>query len=194
MFIGDLSQADAALISAHAKIASGILEFGVGGSTQLFAANARDIAVIVSVDTSQEWIDKTIYHLQELGCKTPVRFIKYEEFTGAGTYGLIYNDGAYNLREEFARKYWGCLHDNGRLMIHDTRRGYEASWVSRFIADHWSTISNVAINAADSNMTIITKCSEVKYSNWNVGKPKWQVDGINKPDDWVSTLRELEEG
>ena len=55
-YIGDISKADALVLKELAENATAILEFGCGASTQVMSVYTKNR--IISIDTSQEWIDK----------------------------------------------------------------------------------------------------------------------------------------
>ena len=74
-FIGDLSTQDAAVLATMAQGAR-VLEFGAGGSTQIFAAVADGC---VSMETDGDWISRTQRNLLRLDLPIErVRFMHYD--------------------------------------------------------------------------------------------------------------------
>jgi predicted O-methyltransferase YrrM len=176
-FVGDLSQNDAIVLSRLGDQFKKILEFGVGGSTQIFAQCEPDI--LHCIDTEQYWIDRTEKNLHRLsydGWKRPNFSIYSEELPSPGQmYNLIFVDGVPEKRLEFAMKAWPALESGGVMVFHDTRRFEyfkEAAWVMQ---SFFGEIRNVAVNPSSSNLTVIHKGKLLQYENWNLneGKPMW---------------------
>jgi precorrin-6B methylase 2 len=172
-FVGDLSTADAEVLHSLGSNSDRILEFGVGGSTQIFAQCHPD--TLVSVETDPAWIERTKANLARIeGNYTPPSFVPYDLFTG-GTFDLIFVDGVPDKRLDFAIKTWPTLRVGGRMVFHDTRRFEyfrEAAWVAQ---SFFNEIRRMEINAGNSNLTIIEKGPVLSYENWNLteGKPMW---------------------
>jgi len=172
-YIGDLSRADATLLAHLARDAGNILEFGVGASTQLFAAYGAQR--VTSVDTSAEWIAKTKRNLAMLGIERPVRFVLYDEFEPVERFDLVFVDGLNELRLPFAFRTWSALAPGGRMAFHDTRRSEahgaaETSDVSNVCSVaqlHWLEIRRIDVNRWRSNTTVITKRVPLVLENWN---------------------------
>lgn len=180
-FIGDLSIQDANVLEHYSKDRR-VLEFGSGGSTQIFAQRAKSI---ISVETDPVWICKTQDNLKLLSNSTPVLFVPYHSFTNEGQFDLIFVDGVPDKRLEFAQNAWRCLRPNGVMIFHDTRRFEyfkEAAWM---LQTYFSEIGRVEINFQNSNMTVIQKRENpLFYVNWNVseGKPLWAYGAAERPD------------
>jgi len=172
-FVGDLSIDDATVLHRVGSYSNRILEFGVGGSTQIFAQTKPD--VLVSVDTDLTWIERTRFNLKLIdGEITQPHFVPYDLFMG-GSFDLIFVDGVPDKRLDFAMKVWPMLSEYGAMIFHDTRRiEYlrEATWVVQSFFDE---VRYVSINESDSNLTIIEKGPSLPYENWNEteGKPAW---------------------
>lgn len=164
-FKGDLSKKDADVLKWCAENSSNVLEFGCGGSTQIIAAYLK--GSLLSVDTEQSWIDKTIQNLDRLGIKTPVSFEKYETFNYKGEYDFIFVDGLWERRLSFANRTWKNLKLNGIMVFHDTRRQKDIDNVSSFLKEHWLEVGTVYINKDNSNITVIQKKEYTPYENWN---------------------------
>ena len=180
-FIGDLSIEDAWSLADMAQ-GRRVLEFGSGGSTQIFAQVAK---LVTSVETDPTWIARTKDNLALLGEHAPVEFVPFDLFTCRAEYDVIFVDGVPDKRLEFAQATWPCLSKGGSMIFHDTRRFEyfrEAAWVMQL---HFSEISTVLINENDSNLTLIGKRDEpLHYVNWNdvEGKPLWAYGKADRPE------------
>lgn len=180
-FIGDLSNSDARTLYEVARHKS-VLEFGVGGSTQLFAQSA---ASVVSVDTDPVWVKRTKDNLALLPEHTLVDFQEFDLFDYRGEYDVIFVDGTPDKRLEFAKAAWPCLKKNGTMIFHDTRRFEYFREVAWIVQLHFAEISSVDINKNDSNLSLIHKRVAPKhYENWNEveGKPLWAVGYGERPE------------
>lgn len=181
-FVGDLSVEDARVLSTNAYRAS-VLEFGVGGSTQIFAQQA---SFVVSVDTDAGWITRTKANLRLLSKTVPVAFHLYNAFEFNGTYDVVFVDGAPSKRLEFAEKAWKCVNPGGSMIFHDTRRFEyfrEAAWIAQL---HFSEVQNMDVNVMDSNLTVVRKRrTPLHYVNWNYieGKPLWAYGAEERPEE-----------
>lgn len=183
IYIGDLSRADAAVLADFASKATvGILEFGVGASTQIFGSYAS--VKVVSVDSSKEWIRRTINNFALLGIPDTIEYHDFFQFlknkgvfkTIPPVYDLIFNDGDPFYRLQFAQLAWGLLAEGGNLLFHDTRKLEHVKDVARFFSENARTIGNIQTNVADSNITVIRKCAALPYEDWNVaeGRQQWE--------------------
>lgn len=182
-WIGDLSLEDADIIAGHARRSQKILEFGSGGSTQIFAQCGAQL--ITSIETDPEWINRTQSKLNQLPQASPVEFQSYTtQFLHM--YDLIFVDGIYQLREEFAQAAWLHLnHNNGVMIFHDTRRWWDAGFALDTAKKFYIEISHVEINARaangkTSNVTVLHKKFPEPYQNWNEteNKPAWSYGGV----------------
>ena len=77
-FIGDLSIQDALILAEFAKKSDYILEFGSGGSTQIFAQCLPKI--VISVETSPKWIEITQKRLKMIDNISKVQFTTYDNY------------------------------------------------------------------------------------------------------------------
>lgn len=173
-YIGDVSRRDAELLKKLAEGSHRILEFGVGASTQIFAAYGR--GTVDAVDTSPDWIAKTKRNLARLGIgESTVRFHDYYEFTPAGMYDLIFVDGMNELRLPFALMMWRSLITGGRMALHDTRRTHpygkadtsDVQHVAAILERHSTEILRVDLNQNDSNTTVIVKREPLLLEDYN---------------------------
>lgn len=175
-FIGDLSKNDVKAIVELTKGAKSILEFGVGGSTQIMLQNNPN-AAIVSIDTSLEWIERTKKNIKLLNIKHDnYKFCIYKDVDFIGNFDVIFDDGVDDKRLEFALKSWPLLNNGGIMFFHDTRRSQDIKNVSEVLNRCFNEISKIEINYLDSNITAIYKRkSPLYYENWNIveGKSPW---------------------
>jgi len=187
-FIGDLSLQDADVLAAYASHSKSILEFGAGGSTQIFAQCCR--GQVISVETSPEWVDKTITNLNKLDERCEVLLVEYQsEFQDK--FDMIFVDGVDHLRSDFAEKTWKNLNVGGVMIFHDTRREHDFRNAMQLVFKHFNEISLIKVNATasdgkSSNMTVIYKKDHEGYVDWNQSenKPLWAYgvtdDSVNQ--------------
>lgn len=176
-FIGDLSLQDADILAYYGSVSKSILEFGCGGSTQIFSQICKDVT---SVETDQKWIDVTKKRISKIENSYSVEFKKYSNIPTDQTFDLIFVDGVDNLRRQFAIDTWKYLNIGGVMIFHDTRRFQDfqnAAWVAQL---YHNEIEDIKINAKatdlnSSNITIIRKKKLEEYVNWNhsENKPMW---------------------
>lgn len=186
-FIGDLSLEDADILAYHGKRSSNILEYGVGGSTQIFAQCMPQI--FVAVDTNIEWIDKTKSRLEKIKMRNDPKFYSYDDYMSAGfktEYDLIFVDGLWQHRKAFAQYAWKSLSHYGVMIFHDTRRDFDFRIAMESVQDYYLEVSKVEVNAKasnnkSSNLTIIYKKYIEPYVNWNhtENKPMWAYGDLN---------------
>lgn len=180
-FVGDLSIQDALILEQYAAC-NEVLEFGSGGSTQIFAQRAESV---VSIETDPTWVKRTEDNLALLDNAVPVRFVPYDLFNYQGNFDVIFVDGVPDKRLDFAKHAWSCLKSGGCMIFHDTRRFEyfrEAAWIIQL---HFDEISRVDINKDESNMTVIGKrIKPLPYENWNEteGKPRWAYGAAERPE------------
>jgi hypothetical protein len=190
LYIGDLSRNDAAVLADAARDAARILEFGVGGSTQIFARSAPPGATITSVETDAGWIAKTTAILRAMDLADRVRFLDYESWrvglaasSALEKYDVILDDGIDTLREEFALRAWPSLAIGGKLIFHDTRRPRDIANVLKFCFAHYLEIESMALNVNSSNLTVLTKKVPEPYENWNFAEGRGPLLVGNGPTE-----------
>lgn len=181
-FIGDLSIQDAKVLVKLGSQAKHILEFGAGGSTQIFAQCKPK--TLISVETDLHWVQLTEKRIKKLSDITEPLFINYGRHPQQ-PFDLIFVDGVDNLRKEFAIDTWNLLTVGGVMVFHDTRRFIDfanAAWIAQL---HFNEISKIEVNVDDSNMTVIYKKQYQPYENWNYteGKPLWAYGGVPDTED-----------
>ena len=181
-FIGDLSLEDADVLAKVSLKAQNILEFGVGGSTQLFMQSGTKY--LVSVDTHPEWIDVTKERLKQISSNTNITFLNYNDAIPNISYNVIFVDGFdhcnENLRLNFAIRTWSLLSNNGIMLFHDTRVKHHAANVLDLIKEFHDEVDHAdfnikASNGVSSNISIVYKKIKEPYVNWNYNenKPDW---------------------
>lgn len=180
-FIGDLSIADAEILIRYGEEADRILEFGAGGSTQIFAQCYP--VKLWSVETSGEWVAKTKDNIKRLGRVTDPVFLQFGEYPPEKV-DLIFVDGVWDKRLEFAITSWLDLAIGGHMIFHDTRRWFDAENVFKVCAKFYDEVDHVLVNEGNSNCTVIKKRQGLEYENWNEteGKPKWAYGAEERPD------------
>lgn len=186
-FIGDLSLQDAAILVKYARKSRSLLEFGVGGSTQILA-QCTEASRIVSIDTDENWINITKSRLSQCLVKTPVDFYTYNKKNSAlsgKTFDFVFVDGVDSLRKEFALESWSLLQVGGVILFHDTRREKDFGIVTDLLNKWYNEVSLVEVNAEaesgiSSNITVIHKKEYVPYVNWNLseGKDMWAYGAV----------------
>lgn len=174
-YIGDISKADASILQAWAESSFNILEFGCGASTQVIAAATK--GKIISIDTEQVWIDKTINHLKRLGVnENKVDFMTYYEFWQThlridSLFDFVFDDGVDHFRRQFGSNIWPFIKKGGWLALHDQRRKQDWDNAAAIIDKYWTEIGTVYYNHRDSNITFIEKRqTPAIYDNWQLSE------------------------
>ena len=189
-YVGDLSNSDVHVLIEQGTHKRKILEFGAGASTQIFA-QLKPLK-LVSMETDAEWIKRTEDNLTALKHREFVEFVPWGEIPKAD-YDLIFVDGRWDLREEFALKAWNYLIKNGVMIIHDTRRWYDIELVSKILREKHAEIKEIKVNdqplfaRKPSNCTVIYKRQDIAYENWNEveeREPWMWGDGEPKPIEY----------
>ena len=190
-YIGDLSREDAKLLEEYATPARSVLEIGVGGSTQIIAQTISRESSFITLDTSQEWVDKTRENLRRLGVEKRCKFLFYKDWPkDQGGYDFIFNDGEESLRREFGLLSFPMLKIGGSLLFHDTRRLPYLQNVIAVVEKYFEEIETVILNervgGVPSNITAIRKKVKEPYVSWNAaeGKMAWQVGYGPVPDEF----------
>lgn len=173
IFIGDISRMDKEVLRTYAFQANRILEFGVGMSTQVMRYYSE--AEIISVETSDIWIERTKHNLKLLGIREDVDFRDYYTFTPDGEYDIIFDDGADEFRLPFALATWNHLKPNGHLLIHDCRRSQDVNNIAEFIKQKSAEIQKVEFSVFNSNICVIWKQPAKHWCDWNdeEGRAAW---------------------
>lgn len=197
-YIGDISEADADILETTASDYDNILEFGCGASTQVIAYMAS--GAFTSVDTSEEWIDKTVQNLALLGIEKQVTFVNYDTFmrqlnntTLSRKYDMIFVDGVDALRREFAVRLWPHLEVGGVMLFHDTRRAHDFRNVMEVAAQYHNEVEGIMCNLEGSNISAILKKELEPYDNWQIteNRQPWQLGYGDVPPEEVEKIKSL---
>jgi predicted O-methyltransferase YrrM len=186
-YIGDLSKADARLLVDVAEDRSFILEFGVGGSTMLFAQAMPTGGTFVSVDTSEWWIERTKEKLAHLKISVEPKFVVRSTPVLTADPDFVFIDGADEYRLSFALAAWPLLIPGGSMAFHDTRRPRDISNVLAVIQNHFEEVGTVRFNKNGSNITIVRKrLAPTPYENWHdvEKKERWMSGYDPAPANW----------
>lgn len=170
-FVGDLSIADAHVLLQYAKRSSHILEFGVGGSTQIFAQ--QNPKMLVCVETDPTWAsivtDKITHDFPK--ASKPIIIGYTNRFHQR--FDIIFVDGVDDKRLDFARGTWHALNNGGVMLFHDTRRQNDLRNALTIAHEFGSEVQGVLINYLDSNITVLYKSHrQLQYENWQ------EVEGL----------------
>lgn len=173
-FIGDLSAQDASVLQTHGKASKNILEFGAGGSTQIFSQCCPE--TLVSVETCSSWIEVTNRRIEELTAPhTSPIWAAYGEYP-IKKYDLIFVDGIDEKRLDFALSTWRLLSIGGVMLFHDTRRERDARNAFSMVSSNFNEVRLVTVNENNSNITVIHKGEQLPYVNWQQSEnlPIWR--------------------
>ena len=172
-FVGDLSLQDACVLVEYGRKSKNILEFGAGGSTQIFAQCLP--ARLVTVETDPRWIDRTMSRVAMLDKKTEPAFVPFDYYPTNFAADLIFVDGASELRGKFCLNTWDQLKAGGVMIFHDTRRPEYFQHVLNLSHKFFNEIGRIDVNANQSNMTVVHKGPRLSYVDWNQteSKPAW---------------------
>lgn len=183
-FIGLLSLQDAEVLERYARGAKTILEFGAGGSTHIFAQTVGKDGKVVCFESEAGWIMRTRIYLSKLGVP-PAAYALHTlaDWPAAQKQmrdvDLIFIDGKWPLRREFATKAWPLLKPGGHMLFHDTRRQKDIDIIADMVTKNFLEIENISANekhaGKSSNTTAIRKKAREPEVNWYQleGKPKW---------------------
>lgn len=204
-FIGDLSTQDEKTLRFLATISHDILEFGVGGSTQIIqqeiqslAADGIDDINFLSLDTSQEWIDITIKNMTKMNLPIPW-IAHYEHFMNPDVlqhhpkehFDLVFDDGVDNLRRDFAERIWPYIKPEGVLAFHDTRRPADMDNFLYIVNKFKDEIETVDFNVDNSNISLIWKKNPTPFENWQITEnlEKWEFGHGEPPEDFFEQFK-----
>jgi predicted O-methyltransferase YrrM len=189
IYVGDLSKADARLLVDIAKSHQRILEFGVGGSTMLFAQAMAANGELACVDTDPSWIDRTMKKIADLGVSRPKFFCgSAPEPHWIEKPSFVFIDGADQYRRSFALAAWPMLVPGGSIGFHDTRRLGDVENVQALIRANFEEVGIVVFNAGESNITVVHKRTQsAYYENWHdvEGKKRWASGYEETPSNWL---------
>ena len=165
-FVGDLSVEDSNVLLDLASASSSILEFGVGGSTQIFAQCKPSL--LLCVETDKLWahavLDRVASHFPQ--ATQPIMIGYNENFYQK--FNLIFVDGIDEKRLDFALNTWESLEYGGLMLFHDTRRQRDLQNALAVADAFREEVEGMLVNFLDSNITVLHKRkSRLVYENWN---------------------------
>jgi hypothetical protein len=181
-FVGDLSLQDACVLVEYGRKSKNILEFGAGGSTQIFAQCMP--TRLVTVETDPRWIDRTMSRVAMLDKKTEPAFVPFDYYPTNFAADLIFVDGASELRGKFCLNTWDQLKVGGVMIFHDTRRPEYFQHVLNLSHTFFNEIGRIDVNVNQSNMTVVHKGPRLSYVDWNQteSKPAWAYGNAEHPE------------
>lgn len=187
-FIGDLSSQDAFVLETNARFSKNILEFGAGGSTQIFSQCCPE--TLVSVETSSHWIDITNRRIEQLTIPYTVPTWASYGSHPIRKYDLIFVDGIDDKRLDFALTTWNLLSISGVMLFHDTRREHDMRNLFATASANFREITSITLNSNNSNISIIHKGEQLSYINWQQaeGLPMWRYG-----DDHTKNISDIVE-
>lgn len=163
--VGNIDREDVEALAKLAKQSSRILEFGTGGSTQCFRQWAPLNAWIWSVDTDPKWQERTKENLHKLQADEDVTFLAYdgwrEHFHDHAWFDLVFVDGLFERRMEFARRAWPLVQPGGMLCFHDCKWGEVAAMAYQLAAENFLEVISVQPRIYGSNIIAITRGVEL---------------------------------
>ncbi len=188
--IGDLSEQDIRVLGRFAVEAKQcVIEFGCGGSTQIFATFVMPNISVISFDTSDEWIKRTQDNFQKLNIHRfpAVQFKHYHQLAGITAVGvnacdLMFNDGLRDKRVEFATLAWQALSPGGHLLWHDCRRPQDQFEIVQFVADHADEVETLHLAYEHSNLAVIKKRRLLPLEDWHKNVPLWLLGAADQPN------------
>lgn len=202
-FVGLLSDEDAELLERYAMEASRILEFGMGGSTHIFAQCLRAGSRLDSVETDRRWIERTRADLAHLGFASDPRIhlTTLETFQGqprTARFDLVFIDGAAGHRRPFAYDVWSRLEPGGVMLFHDTRNlrvPRDLDTALQLARDKLYEVDELRLNekwhGRVSNTTAIRKKAPEPWIDWTkrTDRPQWRFGRGDVPSDFWRSKR-----
>lgn len=165
-FVGDLSIEDSKVLEKYAESADSILEFGVGGSTQIFAQCRPEL--LVCVETDPTWANVVLAKVARDFPKATTPLMLHYTNQFYQKFDLIFVDGVDHKRLDFAINAWDSLKGGGVMLFHDTRRPQDLNNVFELAKRYGDEVSRIIVNCAESNTTVVTKReAKLLYENWN---------------------------
>jgi predicted O-methyltransferase YrrM len=183
------------VLEAFGRNAHSILEFGCGGSTQIFCQALAPGARLVSLETDPLWIARTRHNLELLRIpEGTCEFLDYPGWQGkcAGrTFDFIFVDGVDAERDPFARDAFPLLEVGGWILYHDTRRRRDLRNLMELIMEHHTEVGEARINFEQTNLSGFRRKLPEPYEDWNAaeGRDSWEVGWCEPPEDWPRHFR-----
>lgn len=199
-FVGDISHADADVLAQHARTSHCILEFGVGGSTQVIAQSLPHNGLFTSLDTDHSWIERTRSNLVSLGIEDRVLLVLTSDDGDwnkivTESPDLVFVDGLRKLREAFFMWAFSKLKVSGKILVHDTRRRGDIEYLFRCCLANWTEIKSLELNTQNSNISVVTKRQHLGLASWHESEYRapWESGREAPPENWINLLQSKKE-
>jgi hypothetical protein len=190
-YLGLISKFDAAVLEKYGKWAGKTLEFGMGGSTMIFAQCGTQL---YSLETDPYWIDRTRSNLVDLGADfSKIRLMGYNPgLPGCDgqLFDLVFVDGTAEDRFPFALAAFQRLKLGGWILFHDTRCKEDLRNMLDMMLVYQNEIGEVKMNMDHSNISGCTRKAPEPQYDWSKaeGRTRW-MDGLEPPPEgWVNLL------
>jgi predicted O-methyltransferase YrrM len=192
-FIGLLSKQDAAVLEKYGKWAGKTLEFGMGGSTMIFAQSGTQLW---SFESDSNWLNRTRTNLELLGANpAKYKLLPYSR-TIPGCEGELFDlafvDGDADGRFPFAVEAFKRLKMGGWILFHDTRWKPDLRNMLDMMMVYQNEIDEVKLNMDHSNISGCRRKPAEPYYKWEdaEGKEPWMYNLGEIPDNWPDLLPE----
>ena len=194
-YIGDISIADAKVLARLGE-ACEVLEFGMGGSTQVLAQESFHV---ISIETDPLWLARTRTNLDALGVDQAqydlIPYFKWPEFVRPlnKKFDVVFVDGVDEMRLPFAIMAFPFIKEGGIMAFHDTRRQPDMQNFLNTILHFHNEIRDVKLNWLSSNISLFTKKKLEGYVNWNETEKKepWMAGAEPPPINWPKMVEEV---
>lgn len=190
-YIGLLSIQDAAVLEKYGRWAGKTLEFGMGGSTMIFAQCGTQLW---SMETDQDWIERTRHNLDLLKVDpSKYRMLPYtrnlEGCTGE-LFDLVFVDGTAEGRFPFAYEAFKRLKMGGWMLFHDTRWKPDFRNMLDTIMVYQNEISDIKLNMDHSNISGLQRKPDEPYYKWEdvEGRAPWMYGTVSTPENWPDLM------
>jgi hypothetical protein len=191
-YLGLLSKFDAAVLEKYGKWAGKTLEFGMGGSTMIFAQCGTEL---YSLEPDPAWIIRTRSNLEDLGCNpTKYRLMEYSpSLPGCDgqLFDLTFVDGTAEDRFPFALAAFQRLKLGGWILFHDTRCKEDLRNMLDMMLVYQNEIGEVKMNMDHSNISGCCRKAPEPLYNWDEaeGRTRWMAGLEPPPPNWKEMLK-----
>ena len=190
---------DAAVLATVAR-GKRVLEFGAGGSTQIFAQVAREV---VTVESDSNWVEITRHNVarilereRRLAPPDPVGapglFLdaNVDLAIPRGSYDVVFIDSLPVTRPQCARMSFDLLADGGCMVFHDTRVSCIREIVTTISGEFMMSVGAVMFDIHGSNLSSIVRGRAPAYENWNEVEEKllWEIGLSEPPNDFIEIV------
>lgn len=192
-YVGDISKEDARVLG-RLGYGGRVLEFGMGGSTQVLAQVARHLT---SIETDPEWLKRTRNNLETLKIdpsKYDLKpYFKWPDAVKGLEFDFIFVDGVDEMRFPFAIMAFPLLKIGGVLAFHDTRRGPDMQNFLNTVLQFKDEAGVIFLNRMDSNISGFHRKARQPYADWNKteNKEPWQTGAVPPPENWPELMEDI---